>query len=149
MKLPYQEGSVFVLPLLNGGFARGVVARTTSRGRVLLGYFFGPRLEDAASANCDGLTPEGAVIRVRFGDLKLFQGEWQVIGSVPDWDRQRWPIPEFVRRELPGTRVWRVRYSDADPNLLEAETLISGDTTLDQDRMLGAGAVEKVLSTLV
>ena len=26
MKLPYEEGSVFVLPLRNEGFARGVVA---------------------------------------------------------------------------------------------------------------------------
>ena len=44
MKLPYSEGSVFLVPLRNGGYARGVVARATGEGKGLFGYFFGPRL---------------------------------------------------------------------------------------------------------
>jgi hypothetical protein len=41
MKLPYSEGSVFLVPLRKGGYARGVVARASPKGKGLLGYFFG------------------------------------------------------------------------------------------------------------
>lgn len=38
----YREGSRFAVPLRQGGYAVGLVARVNPRG-VLLGYFFGPR----------------------------------------------------------------------------------------------------------
>jgi hypothetical protein len=55
MKLPYSEGSVFVVPLRKGGCARGVIARASRRGRVILGYFFGPRFASAAGVKLDDL----------------------------------------------------------------------------------------------
>ena len=42
MKLPYSEGSVFLVPLTDGGYARGVVARSGPKGKVLFGYILGP-----------------------------------------------------------------------------------------------------------
>jgi hypothetical protein len=42
-KLTYREGDLFVLPLQDLGYAVGLVARSGPRGRVLFGYFFGPR----------------------------------------------------------------------------------------------------------
>ena len=115
MKLSYAEGSVFLIPLRKGGFGRGVVARSAPRGKVLLGYFFGPRLEAKARATLDGLGPEFAVARARFGDLGLINGDWPVIGKVANWDRTSWPMPDFVRREPISGKAWLVRYSDADP----------------------------------
>jgi len=57
MKSIYDEGSVFLIPLRDGGFARGVVARIAPKRKVLLGYFFGPRLEKEALACRSELWP--------------------------------------------------------------------------------------------
>ncbi|WP_084303016.1 immunity 26/phosphotriesterase HocA family protein [Bradyrhizobium sp. WSM2254] len=151
MKLPYEEGSVFVLPLRNEGFARGVVARSARRGRVLVGYFFGPPLEEAASATLDELHPDRAVARLRFGDLGLIEGRWTVIGKVPLWRRADWPIPDFVRRDPISKRAWLVRYTDSDPISSVSEPLLGYDDLqgLDGDGLFGAGAAEIRISKLL
>src|SRR5262249_16153212 len=41
-KINHAEGECLAIPLRDGGFAIGVVARANATG-VLLGYFFGPR----------------------------------------------------------------------------------------------------------
>ena len=151
MKLPYEEGSVFAMPLGNGGFARGVVARSTRVGRVLLGYFFGPHLETSASATLDHLHPDQAVTRIRFGDLGLIDGRWVIIGKVPNWDRADWPIPDFVRRDPISRKAWLVRYSDVDPLRSASELLSDYDDLqgLDSDGLFGAGAAETKISKLL
>jgi hypothetical protein len=87
MKLPYSEGSVFLVPLRNGGYARGVVARATAKGKTLFGYFFGPRIESTGSTVLDDLNPANATLRIRFGDLGLINGAWPLLGRIPNWDR--------------------------------------------------------------
>jgi hypothetical protein len=148
MTLPYREGTWFAVPLRYGGYGVGVVARTTDRGRVLLGYFFGPRREVVPALNevC-GLLPQEAVRVVRFGDLALVSEEWPIIGHATPWDRQCWPLPSFVRRdEISGT-AWKVEYSDDDPNKVVAEVAIKGSANgLERDAVLGAGALELVLT---
>lgn len=147
--LPYSEGSVFLVPLRKGGFARGVVARSTDIGKVLLGYFFGPRLASAEAALTD-LSPANAVLRLRFGDLGLVNGEWQVVGRLPIWDRSEWPMPDFVRRDPLGRLKPRlVRYSDEDPSHIDAEFVIDDDAGLATDSMSGYGAVEIKLTKLL
>jgi Immunity protein 26 len=150
-KLPYSEGSVFLVPLRKGGFARGVVARSTAAGKVLLGYFFGPQLASAeAAAALTDLSPANAIVRIRFGDLGLVNGEWQVVGRVPNWSRSEWPVPDFVRRDPLGRLKPRlVRYSDDDPNHIDAEFEIDDDAGLATDSMSGYGAVEIKLTKLL
>ena len=141
MKLPYSEGSVFLVPLRTGGYGRGVVARMAPKGRVLLGYFFGPRLISIDAATLDGLVPEQAALRIRIGDLGLMNGEWHICGSVSNWNRCHWPIPEFARR-APGMRTRLVRYSDDNPNHVVAEQAIDDDPGLSTDSLSGYRAVE-------
>src|SRR2546427_613319 len=104
MTLPYSEGTVFFVPLRKGGYARGVVARASREGKVLLGYFFGPRLPSADVTECGDLDPAKAILRLRFGDLGLINGEWPIRGRVPGWDRSRWPMPHFVRKDPLGRK---------------------------------------------
>jgi hypothetical protein len=40
--IKYREGDWFAVPLRNGGFAVGLVARANPKA-ALLGYFFGPK----------------------------------------------------------------------------------------------------------
>jgi len=71
MKTSYPDGTVFLVPLKDGGFARGVVARSAPGGKVLLGYFFGPRLASRTEVDLSDVEPGNAVLCLRFGDLGL------------------------------------------------------------------------------
>ncbi len=150
MTLPYSEGSVFLVPLRNGGYARGVVARATHEGKGLFGYFFGPRLAVPEDITFDDLHPANAVLRVMFGDLGLINGQWPVCGLIPNWNRANWPMPDFVRRDPLGKRKpVLVRYSDTDPMRIEAEYPVDDDKGLATDSLSGYGAVEIKLTKLL
>ena len=140
-KLPYKEGSVFCFPLRDGGYGRGVVARSGKRGGCLLGYFFGPILQSPQEATIDGLSATKSVLCCIFGDLGLMDGTWQVMGQVPNWDRSLWPNPDFMSRSNGWYSL--VHYSDDNP---VHETLRMGveedDPTLEDDGLYGSGAVE-------
>jgi hypothetical protein len=146
--LPYSEGSVFLVPLRTGGYARGVVARAGPDGRGLFGYFFGPRLASSEAAVWNDLDPSAAVLRVKFGDLGLINGEWLIRGIVRDFNRTEWPMPDFVRR-APGMKARLVRYSDSDPMHIDAEYPIDDDAMLPTDSLSGYGAVEIKLTKLL
>jgi len=100
MKPSYPDGSVFLVPLRDGGLARGVVARSAPRGKLLLGYFFGPRLVSRKEVALSGLEPENTILRLRSGDLGLLKGLWPVVGKLPDWNPAEWA--DAVRRDPTG-----------------------------------------------
>jgi hypothetical protein len=126
-----------------------VVARSHDEGKVLFGYFFGPRLASTNEVALNDLNPAKAILRVRFGDLGLVNGEWPVVGTVPNWDRSKWAMPDFVRRDDLSKKAWLVRYSDDDPNRIEAEHPTDFDSKLGRDSLSGYGAVETLLTKLL
>lgn len=147
-RLPYHEGTWFAVPLPDGGYAVGVVARMGRRG-VTLGYFFGPKRDAVpALSEVNALTPERAILVDIFGDLGLIEGSWPVIGQAPSWDRRQWPMPAFGRFEPSTGRAFRVEYSE--DNLLEAvrEIQIPREEAerLPKWGLSGAGAIESVLA---
>ena len=145
--LPYREGSIFLVPLRSGGYARGVIARAAPKGKILLGYFFKPRLMSVDTIRLNDLSPAGAVRRLLFGDLGLINGEWKLCGYIPCWTRSEWPMPDFVRK-APGMPALLVRYADDDPSRVVSESVISGATDMPEDALYGYGAVEIVLNKL-
>ena len=91
-----REGEWYAIPIEGGGFARGLVARTSSTDEFFLGYFFGPLIEDLPTLDsATGLRAQDAVLVV----LVNYFGErpWQLLGQLPAWDRYQWPIPAFGR----------------------------------------------------
>ena len=145
----YREGDWFAVPLREGGFAIGLVARANRDG-VLLGYFFGPRRDALPSlADAQGLVPADAVLVGKFGHLGLKQGKWPVLGQVEDWNRDAWPMPAFVRYEELTGQSFKVIYDGDDPNRLIREEEISPGTAEQgpKDGLMGAGFVEKVLTS--
>lgn len=67
-KLPYAEGDWFGVPLKNGGYAVGIIARSRRSGKALFSYFFGPRHWELPSMNdIRGLTPADAILIGKFG----------------------------------------------------------------------------------
>ena len=150
MKLPYSEGTIFFGPLRSGGFARGVVARSTRKGRCLFGYFFAPRLSSAELAEHTDLDPSRAILFVRVGDPGLSNKQWPIAGKIPAWSRADWPIPGLVRKDPLGrTSPILVRYSDLDPNCVESEQKIDDDTGYHPNGLFGYGAVEIELGKLL
>ena len=147
-KLPYSEGTWFAVPLRNGGFGVGVVARASRKGRVILAYFFGPQREAPPSlSELEHLTPNKAISVIRVGDLGLIDGSWPIIGNLKNWERTSWPMPVFIRRDPLSRKAWKVYYSDTDPNLPLSEVRTSyEDTSLQTDSMYGAGAAEDELA---
>jgi hypothetical protein len=143
--LPYREGSLFLVPLKDGGFARGIVTRATRYGRVIYGYFFGPRIQSAEEATFDDIRPDNFHMRAKFGDLGLYDGSWKVMGMLPNWNREEWPMPDRMTRS--NGWFYLVRYSDTNPNkTILVQSVPEDDPSLETDQMRGSGAVEIVLN---
>jgi hypothetical protein len=150
-KVNYREGDWFAVPLREGGFAVGVVARANPGG-VLLGYFFGPHRSEVPSLNqLEDLQPGDAVLVRKLGDLGLMQKKWPVLGQLDGWDRREWPMPVFVRYEQLTGRSFKVFYDDNDPNkVIREEQVPPGDAEQGpKDGLMGAGFAEKALTTLL
>lgn len=150
-KVRYKEGDVFAVPLRDGGYAVGVVARSKGQGPVL-GYFFGPR--HAVVPELDDVAQLEAVDHVlvqKFGDLNLIRGKWQVLGALPGWRREEWPMPAFGRHEALTGRYLRVEYADDDPNSRPREVEITRHEfeRLAEDGLAGFGFIETRLTRLL
>jgi len=147
-KTPCSEGSIFLVPLPTGGYARGVVARSSQR--ILFGYFFGPGFSRAEDVHLQGLTPDAAILKARFGDLGLVEGTWKIIGKLIEWDRSQWPMPSFVRRDPLGRlKPQLVRYSDKDPAQVEAVDVVESGAGLITDSLFGSGAIEITMAQIL
>lgn len=150
LKLPYCSGTTFLVPLRSSGFARGVVARASPTGRILLGYFFGPILYSVQEADLSNLMPDQALIRLFCGDLGLVTNRWITRGMLPLWKKSDWAVPLLVRLDPLGQFEPRVvKYSDDDPRVIESEYALTTEKNLGEDCVYGAGAVEKALTRLL
>lgn len=150
-KVKYSEGTWFAIPLREGGFALGLVARATPKGPQILAYLFGPKRDGMPTlAQTADLRASSAVKVLRAGDLHLLDGRWKVLGESSDFRREEWPFPRFVRNEEIGRRSWVVEYAEDDPGRVVAEVPVEfGSSTLERDSLYGAGAVEIVLTRLL
>lgn len=154
MKPMYREGSWFAIPLLDGGYGWGLVARLAPTSKTMLAYLFGPRLPQLATLEqLDALQPEAALRVLRVGDMALASGHWPVLGESARWQPARWPVPQFLRRTDKLQRAWRVSYSDTDPSRAEREEAVPYDMAdslgLETDSLYGYGSVELLLTRLL
>lgn len=149
-KLPYREGDWFAVPLRDGGYALGRIARADGKG-IVVGYFFGPRQERVPTIReAEGKRPDDAILVKLFGDLGLLQGRWPVLGHRPPWRREEWPIPAFQRIDEIANKAWRVRYDDSSL-IAAAEERVAPDEvrSLPRDGTSGAGAIETRLARIL
>ncbi|WP_443042029.1 immunity 26/phosphotriesterase HocA family protein [Streptomyces sp. B21-079] len=143
-KLPYSPGDIFAVPLRDHGYALGVAARADGKG-IVLGYFFGPRLETPEVPSQGLLAPNTAIKICRFGDLGLIRGKWSIVGRVESWDPALWSVPNFCRNE-----EVRVVYDDSSLSMIREERLDPEECRLlPQDGLEGAGFVEIKLTRLL
>lgn len=125
------------------------MARAAPRGGVIFGYFFAPDMMSSSVESFKGRRLKDAVLRLRFGDLGLINGDWPVLGKIDDWRREEWPMPDFVRREPGVSFFYRVRFSDRDPNEYEHDERVDIADDLESIAIYGYGAVEKEIMKLL
>ena len=150
-RVAYREGDWFGVPLRDGGFGIGLIARANPGG-VLLGYFFGPMRPDVPKLeDVVGLRPDDAVLVRKFGHLGITQGKWPLIGRTVGWERRYWPTPVFVRYEELTGRSFRVYYDDNNPNkVIREEAVPPGEADqAPKDGLMGAGFAEGALTRLL
>ncbi len=151
---PYNEGDAFAVPLREGGFGIGVLARALWRRTQCdtLGYFFGPKRTELPSIEELGsLDPKDALLADRFGDLGLHDGTWPVLGPLPNWNRDDWPMPVFGRVKLDNDVGLAFHYDPDDPSKeLRHEELPADEVfKLPPYGLSGSGAVEIVLTAVL
>lgn len=154
----YPESTIFAVPLSDGRFALGLVARRAPRAAMIFGYFFGPRISSITNTpKISDLSKWDVVLRCRFGDLALLNGNWPVIGKVPLWNRSDWPMPLFYRDEYEflrpsdstDSRLILIKRSDDNPARVEWERRVPElPSDVVPDSLYGAGAVEIRLSKI-
>jgi hypothetical protein len=150
-KLSYKEGTWFAIPLRQGGYAAGRVARHSPKGEIILAYYFGPKRETIPTLDeLDKLTPNSAIRVAKVGALGIIEGSWPIIGDSPKWEREKWPMPDFIRRDDIGKVAWRVVYADDNPNQVIAEQRIPYDSSgYESDGLDGAGAAEIIITKML
>lgn len=142
------EGSVFLIPLRDNGYATGVLARADGEGQCF-GYFFGPRVESKDDVDISSLAVENALLIGKFGDLEIIRGNWEAIGRVSNWERDRWKLMPLARIDRDAEKAWLCTYDD-ELNCIK-EVAISTDKAERHpyDRLMGAGSVEIRLTKLI
>jgi hypothetical protein len=143
--LPYKEGATIAVPLRgNELWAPGVVARMNGKG-LFLGYFFGPPTDRPESPSLD-LGPDDAVAVGLCGDRGLRHGAWCIVGSWPNWEGNRWPVPAFHRPIELIDRSFRITYAEDLLTETSVEPIPATEArTLPMDGILGTPAVEYLL----
>jgi hypothetical protein len=152
-KVGYEEGTWFLVPLIQQGFVPGVVARASSTSKgILLGYFFSDIYSEQPNLStlCE-LSPSRAREVLRFGDLGLRGGEWPVIGKCINWSSQDWAIPNFVREELLTGRRYEISYDPDNPAIRVGERKLDpGERQeLRRDSLLGHLAVQRYMTHIL
>lgn len=150
-KIEFKEGTWFAIPLEQGGYAVGRVARRTRKGEIILAYFFGPRRDSVPTVDeLEKLSPQSTIKIARVGTMGIFEGSWPIIGESPKWERQKWAVPQFIRNDKISKSSWRVVYDEDDPNLVISDERIPYDSTgYAEDGLFGSEAAEMLLSDLL
>jgi hypothetical protein len=149
MTLRIEEGQVFAVPLTEDVQAIGIIARvdrkkgTRRKPYITFAYFFGPYL---ATQEIGKLTPRGSVMRYMCSILCIYEGKWPIIGKIPNWKREDWPLPLFYRDDLLRGPVL-VQFADDDlANPIDEMPFRGGDIQLtDVHGTAGSLAVEIML----
>jgi hypothetical protein len=101
MTIKIEEGQVSAVPLNKDIRALGVIARVDrkkgSRRKpyIVFAYFFGPYLEAPPLNQLVQLKARDAVLRLKCSILYIYDGKWQILGSIPTGIKRIGPCPYF------------------------------------------------------
>jgi hypothetical protein len=92
----YAEGDWFAVPLGDGTYALGRIARH-HRG-IVFAYFFSPAFDHVPTLDEVGSRPASkSTTQMLLSHMDLRDGDWPVLGQAGSWDPAAWPMVEFER----------------------------------------------------
>lgn len=135
------EGSCIAIPLVNGRFARVVVARVSST-RYLVSYCFAPSFPNVPPLYLyECLEPKDVLCAWKISSVGVADGDWPVLGILPRWRREDWPVPRFAFTDpLSGARYLRT-YDDRDPSIQIAQERVPDDYEFSEEADASRGHV--------
>jgi len=87
-RVRFAEGDVFLIPLTQGGFAVGLIARYDLRGHGVLAYIFNRTVDEAGELDIDHVVSKEMVVDVvDFAMRSLVSGSWPIVGRLPNRSR--------------------------------------------------------------
>jgi hypothetical protein len=140
-KINYVEGDCFLVPLENGGYVRGVVARCNgSIIHKVFSFFFLPKYEHIADAVVDNyLTPVNSLYVHFHTDLGLLDNRWKIIGKISPWIRENWALPVFGFTDLTLGKWGELRYYDEKTLQMCRQERVSIEKVINLPNDGGAG----------
>ncbi len=91
MKRPYRPGDWFAIPLGDGRYAAGIVARGTRKA--IAGYVFGESFEGVPSLHgLAELDASRAIWSGSFSDRAMVEDRWPVLGGRASFVSSEWPL---------------------------------------------------------
>jgi Immunity protein 26 len=149
-KLKLKEGNVFAIPLLQGGYCIGLVAREYKTIR--LGYFFNKvysrsSLPDEVME--DEIDKNGIILIRKFSINGLKDSGWRLLNRGFIFNKEQWPIPVFKMQEPLTEKYYAVFYDET--LISERRSLISATEAhrLYNHGLSGYAALEKQLNALL
>jgi hypothetical protein len=145
MKKNSLVGKLFVVPLKNGGYSVGLVARQEKN--ILLGYFFDTYfLEQPSKIESFVVDKNNVCLICLFGILGLKNNEWTVIGDLSNWDKNEWSVPIFKQKDLLLDIYYAITYDDDLNEVSRVKISKENAKTLFKSGIHGSGVVESILS---
>jgi len=145
MKKDSLVGKLFVVPLEDGGFSVGLVARQNKN--ILLGYFFDTYFPKQPSEIGGFIVDKNNIFLICLvGITGLKNNEWTIIGDLPDWDKNEWTVPIFKQKD-PLLDIYYAIIYDDDLNETSRKKISKEEAeTLYKSGIHGSGVVESILS---
>jgi hypothetical protein len=145
------EGQIYALRLDDGRYALGVLARVEwSKPRKPYGvfvYFFGPyvRIPDIKE-QMNELSPERCVARLLTSALDIYSGEWSLVGTVTNWSRYEWELPNFLHTQWSSGETFSISLDEADLTRILKMERLTGEQELQEHISYGSEAARKLVS---
>jgi hypothetical protein len=147
-KIKAKEGDVFAVPLRQGGYAIGLIAR--EHKTITLGYFFDTVYSSVPEQmDVTDITKWKVALIGKFSSMGIENGEWPLLKTTFKFIREEWPIPVLKMQEPLSEKYFAVIYDDTLIN--EERHLISEAESkkLFSHGLYGYGALEKKLTSIL
>jgi hypothetical protein len=145
-RIKLAEGDLFALPLRSNGYVVGLITRL-SRNKTPLGCFFEKRYETVPSINL--IDTSKILLIKRFGNQGFSNGSWYQLGKLPNFQREEWKVPIFVRHTNPYPPSLVYYNNDLEEIKTEVMPHSFDISSYPSDGLGGSGFIEIVLTKIL
>lgn len=130
--------------MLNGGYALGLIARHYKHSTLF--YFFkGKYINRIEEIPIESIEKDNILWVKLGGDGAFMKNAWPILGKLPEWDRDDWPIPTFKTKDILSgfpiviyldenlEEVSRKRVTEEEASLIKWKNGIAGTVYIEEE----------------